>query len=85
MHAKIQRYCSVINLIFLRYVAQKKYDDVKGLLESGATLLLKHGETNAGTELALLLIDVYTKANTPSNEAIGKCEVNFRMPLFDVC
>eukprot|EP00029_Vermamoeba_vermiformis_P006292 TRINITY_DN2426_c0_g1_i1.p1 TRINITY_DN2426_c0_g1~~TRINITY_DN2426_c0_g1_i1.p1 ORF type:complete len:273 (+),score=48.06 TRINITY_DN2426_c0_g1_i1:88-906(+) len=50
---------------------KKKYDDVKGLLESGATLLLKHGETNAGTELALLLIDVYTKANTPSNEAVG--------------
>jgi hypothetical protein len=57
-----------IECFLFRYLSQKKYDDLKKLLFSGSVLMLQHGEINAGTELATLLIDVFTKSKTPVND-----------------
>jgi hypothetical protein len=54
--------------LYFRYLSQKRCDDLKKLLYSGAMLMLQHGEINAGTELATLLIDVFTKSKTSVTE-----------------
>jgi len=51
--------------LYFRLTSQKKYKQLETMLVNGAILMLKHGETNAGTELALLLLDHYKKIGTP--------------------
>jgi len=54
--------------IYFRYLGQKKYDDVKRLLTSGALTMLSHEHFNEGTELANLLMATYNETHTPVDE-----------------
>ncbi len=49
---------------------QKKYDDIQSLLLSGTCLMLEHKEVNAGTELGLLLLEVYRISSPKITTAI---------------
>ncbi|ORX63830.1 DUF410-domain-containing protein [Basidiobolus meristosporus CBS 931.73] len=50
-----QMYRTVCN----RYVKQSKFDKAIELLTSGASTLLKHGQSGSGTDLILYLLEVY--------------------------
>jgi len=51
----------LIIILLCSYTAQKKFEDVRELLTRGATMMLDKGQLNEGTDLALLLLDHYTK------------------------
>lgn len=55
-------------LLFCRYLGQKKYEDLLNLLYKGSTLLLQRDQQGSGADLAILLIDVLTKSETKVNE-----------------
>jgi hypothetical protein len=50
---------------YSRLVASQKYDEAIQLLESGACVQLKHGQVTCGTELGVLLIETFRKAEVP--------------------
>ncbi|CAM6087150.1 unnamed protein product [Calypogeia fissa] len=50
---------------YARLVSSHKYDDAMELLQSGACAQLKHGQVTCGTELGVLLIETFRKAEVP--------------------
>jgi len=64
--------------IHARYMHAKKYDDAAELLESGAVVMLKHGQVTCGTELGVLLIGTLTTAKVPfDSSAIDRVRAIF--------
>jgi len=58
--------------LYYRYTAKKRYKLLESLLLKGATLMLQHQQGNAGTELALLLLEHYkTISALVKEETIG--------------
>jgi len=45
--------------LYFRYLNKKRYADVRELLVSGATTMLRHNQLNEGIELAQLLLNLY--------------------------
>ena len=67
-----------IALIMLsRYIGQKKYTELQGMLYDGALLLFSHDEIASGTDLAKLYIDTLNEAEAGPDEIhfvrISKC------------
>lgn len=58
-----------LRVIASRYIKQTNYDSAVDILASGASLLLKAGQSGSGGDLCLFLIDVYKKAETKPNAA----------------
>ena len=52
-------------LNLFRYTAKKRYQVLREMLTDGAVLMLHKRQVNAGTELAMFLIEHYNKANVP--------------------
>jgi len=53
---------------YFRYKNQKKYTEAIELLTYGALTMLKYNQFNSGTELALLIIELYNTAQIIANE-----------------
>eukprot|EP00741_Cyanophora_paradoxa_P013608 tig00020703_g13137.t1 len=49
--------------LYFRYCGQKKFDDARQLLMSGARLMQKHKQFQCATELATLLVELFQKAD----------------------
>lgn len=58
--------------VYARYVAAKKYAAALELLQSGASVQLRHGQVTCGVELGVLLV-----------ETLGKANVKYGMPALD--
>ena len=55
--------------LYSRATVRKAWDDARDIVVDGATALLAQpGQSNAGGELALLLIELFNKAKLPCNE-----------------
>ena len=65
--------------MFSRYIGQKKYTELQGMLYDGALLLFSHDEIASGTDLAKLYIDTLNEAEAGPEEIhfvrISKCVV----------
>ena len=63
--------------MFSRYIGQKKYTELQGMLYDGALLLFSHDEIASGTDLAKLYIDTLNEAEAGPDEIhfvrISKC------------
>ncbi|KAM3347188.1 hypothetical protein ACQJBY_021262 [Aegilops geniculata] len=51
-----------------RYITCQKYSEGLDILQSGATIQLKHGQVTCGAELAVLFVDTLVKGQFPYNE-----------------
>lgn len=51
--------------IYARYMAAQKYLEALDLLQSGATIQLRHGQVTCGAELALLFVETLSKGKLP--------------------
>ena len=64
-------------IMFSRYIGQKKYTELQGMLYDGALLLFSHDEIASGTDLAKLYIDTLNEAEAGPDEIhfvrISKC------------
>jgi hypothetical protein len=58
-----------LRTIASRYVKQNNYDAAIDILFSGARLLLEAGQGGSGGDLCMFLLDVYNKAELPSDAA----------------
>jgi len=54
--------------LYYRYSSKKRYKLLESMLLKGATLMLQHKQDNAGTELALLLLEHYKTIYAPVNK-----------------
>ena len=52
----------------LRYIGQKKYEELQSMLFDGAVLLFSHDEVASGTDLAKLYIDTLNEAEAGPEE-----------------
>ena len=52
----------------LRYIGQKKYEELQSMLYDGAVLLFTHEEVASGTDLAKLYIDTLNEAEAAPEE-----------------
>lgn len=50
--------------VYARYMGAKKYTDAMDLLQSGASIQLRHGQVTCGVELGVLLIETFAKAQS---------------------
>lgn len=48
--------------VYARYIVAKKYAEAVELLQSGASVQLKHGQVTCGVELGVLLVETFGKA-----------------------
>ncbi|KAI3844666.1 hypothetical protein MKX03_026768 [Papaver bracteatum] len=69
-----------------RYIAAERFDEALDILQSGAVVQLKHGQTTCGGELSLMLAETLVKGKFPYNEeTLGRIkkihEVFPRIPL----
>eukprot|EP00249_Psilotum_nudum_P008729 c21471_g1_i1 orf=302-1252(+) len=48
--------------VYARYMAAGKYTEAMDLLQSGASVQLKHGQVTCGVELGVLLVETFVKA-----------------------
>uniref|UniRef100_A0A3B6EBN3 Golgi to ER traffic protein 4 homolog n=1 Tax=Triticum aestivum TaxID=4565 RepID=A0A3B6EBN3_WHEAT len=51
-----------------RYITCQRYSEGLDILQSGATIQLKHGQITCGAELAVLFVDTLVKGQCPYNE-----------------
>ncbi|XP_067006193.1 Golgi to ER traffic protein 4 homolog [Anabrus simplex] len=66
--------------LYFRYLGQKKYEELLDMLFDGAVLLLMHDQLTSGADLAILLVDVLVKSETPaSDEYFAKLSRLFAM------
>lgn len=49
--------------LYFRFLSQKKYEELTGLLYDGAILFFTHNQHNSGSDLAILLINVFNESN----------------------
>lgn len=56
--------------LYFRYSSQKQYPELLELLFSGSLDLLLHKQNGSGADLAMLFVDVLTKANVEVSEEI---------------
>jgi len=54
--------------LYFRYLGQKKYVELQGMLYDGAVLLFSHDETASGTDLAKLYVDTLNQAEQAPEE-----------------
>jgi len=54
--------------LYFRYIGQKKYTELQGMLYDGALLLFSHDEIASGTDLAKLYIDTLNEAEAGPDE-----------------
>lgn len=54
--------------LYFRYVGQKKYDEIEGMLYDGAVLLFSHQEVASGVDLAKLFVESLTQAEAGPEE-----------------
>jgi len=55
--------------LYFRYVSQKKFSELEGMLFDGAILLFSHQETASGVDLAKLYVETLTQAEAGPEEA----------------
>lgn len=55
--------------LYFRYVSQKKFLELEGMLFDGALLLFSHQETASGVDLAKLYVETLTQAEAGPEEA----------------
>ena len=55
-------------VILYRYIGQKKYEELQGMLFDGAVLLFSHDQVASGTDLAKLYIDTLNEAESSPEE-----------------
>merc|ERR1719381_171104 len=55
--------------LYFRYVSQKKFSELEGMLFDGALLLFSHQETASGVDLAKLYVETLTQAEAGPEEA----------------
>ena len=55
-------------VILYRYIGQKKYEELQGMLFDGAVLLFSHQQVASGTDLAKLYIDTLNEAESSPEE-----------------
>ena len=67
-------------VILYRYIGQKKYEELQGMLFDGAVLLFSHQQVASGTDLAKLYIDTLNEAESSPEEIhfirISKWEIS---------
>ncbi|KAI3986906.1 hypothetical protein MKX01_014607 [Papaver californicum] len=51
-----------------RYISAERFDEALDILQSGAVIQLKHGQTTCGGELSLMLVETLVKGKFPYNE-----------------
>ncbi|KAH9325688.1 hypothetical protein KI387_005866, partial [Taxus chinensis] len=51
--------------LYARYMSVHKYQEALDLLQSGASIQLRHGQVTCGAELALLFVETLIKAKIP--------------------
>ena len=57
----------IYKTLYARHVAHKEHDQAMQLVIQGSRTLLGHAQLNAATELALMLIDLFTAQQPPRN------------------
>lgn len=51
--------------LYVRYITAQKYEEALNLMQSGASIQLRHGQVTCGAELAILFVDALMKAKIP--------------------
>ncbi|XP_059065727.1 protein GET4 isoform X4 [Cryptomeria japonica] len=71
---KSQRYDGEKNQLHrIRYMTAQKYEEALNLMQSGASIQLRHGQVTCGAELALLFVETLIKAKIPyTREALDR-------------
>ncbi|KAG8191155.1 hypothetical protein JTE90_016668 [Oedothorax gibbosus] len=70
--------------LYFRYLSQKKYDDLISLLYDGSILFFTHSQHNSGSDLSVLLINVFNESEVPvTDELMDKLGTLFSMMLPD--
>jgi len=54
--------------LYFRYVGQRKFEELEGMLYEGAVLLFSHKEVSSGIDLAKLYVDVLTSSEAGAQD-----------------
>ncbi|XP_015759851.1 PREDICTED: Golgi to ER traffic protein 4 homolog [Acropora digitifera] len=70
----------LIRTLYFRYKSQKLYKDAIETLHNGACLFLKHKQEGSGNDLAMLMLECFSIAQTPiTDDALDKIQSVFEL------
>ena len=59
--------------VYFRFVGSKQYGDAVAVLVNGASELFKYNQHNSAAELAITMLEVYTKSHAAVNKVCFVC------------